>query len=155
MIILDDDLWFYCCQVKMIVYEVLRLYPPTSIVHRSIFGDTTLGDMVLPAFIQITIPITLMNHDPDICGEDVKQFKPERFAKDIFNSEMQYIFLAFAGGPWKCIGQIMAMVTDQFVIATLLQNFSLELSPSYLHAPRHSFPLIPQHGMKIVLRKRV
>ena len=139
----------------MIVYEVLRLYPPTSMVHRSISKDTKLGDMVLPGWVQITIPITLMNHDPDIWGEDVKQFKPERFAEGVFNSKMQSIFLAFAGGPRKCIGQSMAMVTDKFVIATILQRYILELSPSYLHAPKHSFLLIPQHGMKLAVRKRV
>ncbi|XP_017218245.1 cytochrome P450 72A15 [Daucus carota subsp. sativus] len=141
--------------VTMIVYEVLRLYPPTGVIHRSISKDTKLGDMVIPGWVQLTIPITLINHDPDIWGEDVKQFKPERFAEGVFNSKMQSIFLAFAGGPRKCIGQSMAMVTAKFVIATILQRYRLELSPSYLHAPKHSFLLIPQHGMKLVVSKRV
>ncbi|KAL8116408.1 hypothetical protein AgCh_022778 [Apium graveolens] len=141
--------------VTMIMYEALRLYPPTGMVHRSINRDTKLGDMVLPAWIQLTIPITLMNHDPDMWGEDVKQFKPERFDEGVFNSKMQSMFLAFSGGPRKCTGQSMAMVTNRFIIATLLQHFSLELSPSYLHAPRHSFFLVPQHGMKLTLRKLV
>lgn len=139
--------------VTMIAYEALRLYPPTGIFHRSISRDTKLGDMVLPAWMQITIPITLMNHDPDIWGEDAKQFKPERFAEGVLNSKIQSIFLAFSGGPRKCIGQSMAIVAEKLVISTLLQSFSLELSPSYLHAPRHSFFLVPQHGMKLVLRK--
>lgn len=137
----------------MIVYETLRLYPPTSLIHRSISRDTKLGDMVLPAWIQITIPIALMNHDPDIWGEDVNQFKPERFAQGISNSKMRSIFFTFAQGPRKCIGQSMAMVTHKSVIATLLQSFSLELSSSYVHAPKHSFSLIPQHGVPLVLRK--
>lgn len=134
----------------------MRLYPPTSMIHRAISKDTKLGDMILPAWIQMTIPITLMNHDPDIWGEDVKQFKPERFAEGVFNSKMQSVFLAFSGGPRKCnIGQSMAMVTDKIVIATLLQRFSFELSPSYLHAPKHAFLLVPQHGMKLVLRQPI
>nr|XP_017226149.1 PREDICTED: 11-oxo-beta-amyrin 30-oxidase-like [Daucus carota subsp. sativus] len=141
--------------ITMILYEVMRLYPPTSMIHRAISKDTKLGDMVLPAWIQLTIPITLLNHDPDIWGEDVKQFKPERFAEGVFNSKMQSVYFAFAGGPRKCIGQSMAMVTDKFVIATLLQRFSFELSPSYVHAPKHAFLLMPQHGMKLLLRKLI
>ncbi|KAL8110255.1 cytochrome P450 72A15-like isoform X1 [Apium graveolens] len=141
--------------ITMIMYEALRLYPPTGVIHRSTSRDTKLGDMVLPAWIQITIPITLMNHDPDIWGEDVNQFKPERFDEGVFNSEMKSVFFPFSGGPRKCIGKSMAMVTNKFVIATFLQHFILELSPSYLHAPRHSFFLVPQHGMKLVLRKLV
>ncbi|KAL8156862.1 cytochrome P450 72A397-like [Apium graveolens] len=141
--------------VTMILYEVMRLYPPTSMIHRAISKDTKLGDMVLPAWVQMTIPITLMNHDPDIWGEDVKQFKPERFGEGVFNSKMQAVFMAFAGGPRKCIGQSLAMVLDTFVIATLLQRFSFEVSPSYLHAPKHAFLLTPQFGMKLVLRKLV
>lgn len=135
----------------MIMYEALRLYPPTGIFHRAISKDTKLGDMVLPAWIQVTIPITLMHHDPDIWGEDATQFKPERFAEGVFNSKMQ--LLTFTGGPRKCTGQSMAMVTHKIVTATLLQGFSFELSASYLHAPKHSFLLTPQHGMKLVLRK--
>ncbi|KAK1352110.1 Cytochrome P450, family 72, subfamily C, polypeptide 1 [Heracleum sosnowskyi] len=139
--------------VTMIIYEVLRLYPPTGMFHRAISKDTKLGDMVLPAWIQVTIPITLMHHDPDIWGEDATQFNPERFAEGVFNSKMQ--LLTFTAGPRKCTGQSMAMVTHKSVIAALLQRFSFELSPSYIHAPKHSFLLTPQHGMKLVVRKIV
>ncbi|WOH06833.1 hypothetical protein DCAR_0626262 [Daucus carota subsp. sativus] len=141
--------------VTMILYEVMRLYPPTSMIHRAISKDTKLGDMVLPAWIQLSIPITLMNHDPDIWGEDVNEFKPERFEEGVFNSKMQSIFFAFASGPRKCVGQGMAMVIDKFVIATLLQRFSFEISSSYVHAPKHAFLLVPQHGMKLVVRKLI
>ncbi|KAK1385820.1 Cytochrome [Heracleum sosnowskyi] len=106
--------------VTMIMYEALRLYPPTGLVHRSISRDTKLGDMVLPAWIQVTIPITLMNHDPDIWGEDVKQFKPERFKEGISNSKMQSIFFAFSGGPRKSIGQSMAMHGMKLVLRKLV-----------------------------------
>ncbi|XP_063935032.1 cytochrome P450 72A397 [Daucus carota subsp. sativus] len=141
--------------VTMILYEVMRLYPPTSMIHRAISKDTKLGDMILPAWVQMTIPITLMNHDPDIWGEDVHEFKPERFEEGVFNSKMQSVYFAFASGPRKCIGQSMAMVTDKFVVATLLQRFSFEISPSYEHAPKHAFLLVPQHGMKLVVRKLI
>ncbi|XP_017232739.1 cytochrome P450 716A67 [Daucus carota subsp. sativus] len=141
--------------VTMIIYETLRFYPPNGVIHRSISKDTKLGDMVLPAWIQVTIPIALMNHDPDIWGEDVNEFKPERFAQGIFNSKMQSIFLAFFSGPRRCTGQTMGTVLITFVVATLLQGFSLELAPSYSHAPRYSFFLVPEHGLQLVLRQHI
>ncbi|XP_074325939.1 cytochrome P450 72A397-like [Apium graveolens] len=140
--------------VTMIMYEALRLYPPTVIFHRSISKDTKLGDMVLPAWIQISIPLILMHHDPDIWGEDATQFNPERFAEGgSFNSRMQ--LLTFTWGPKKCTGESMAVVIHKTLIATLLQGFSFQLSPSYLHAPKHVFLLAPEHGMKLLVRKFV
>lgn len=143
-------------QVTMILQEVLRLYPPTSMALRAVSKKTKLGNWVIPAWVQITIPIILHQQDPAIWGEDATQFKPERFAEGVSNatkSKISSAFMPFSGGARICIGHNFAMVEAKIAIAIILQSFSFDLSPSYVHAPELFFLLRPQYGAKLILHK--
>ncbi|KAJ1437555.1 Cytochrome P450 [Sesbania bispinosa] len=69
--------------MTMVLYEVLRLYPPTVYFTRAVQKDLKLGNLSLPAGIQVSIPILLIHHDRDIWGDDAMEFKPERFSEGI------------------------------------------------------------------------
>ncbi|KEH38474.1 cytochrome P450 family 72 protein [Medicago truncatula] len=109
--------------VTMILYEVLRLYPPEIALTRSDHKDMTLGNLTLPAGVQVFLSIILVHHDIELWGEDAKVFNPERFSE------------------------------AKMAIAMILQRFSFELSPSYAHAPATVITLQPQYGAHIILRK--
>ncbi|KAF9602207.1 hypothetical protein IFM89_025676, partial [Coptis chinensis] len=70
-------------QVTMILYEVLRLYPPLVQQIRYTCKTTKLGDITLPAGVQLILPILLIHHDREFWGDDAEDFRPERFSEGI------------------------------------------------------------------------
>ncbi|XP_071729203.1 cytochrome P450 CYP72A219-like [Rutidosis leptorrhynchoides] len=140
--------------VSMISSEVLRLYPPVIQLGRTVHTETKLGDLTLPAGTLLQINVFHMHHDREIWGDNVKEFKPERFSDGVANvTGGQACYLPFSTGPRVCIGQNFAMLQTKMTIAMILQRFVFELSPSYSHAPHLVLTLQPQLGAYLNLRK--
>lgn len=131
----------------MILYEVLRLYPPVPVLERTTFKPIQIGSLVIPSGAVLVLPTVLIHRDPSNWGNDAGEFNPMRFSQGVSKAlKDQYAFFPFGGGPRVCIGQNFAMLEAKMALSVILQRFSFELSASYAHAPTTRFTLQPQHG---------
>ncbi|XP_010666257.1 cytochrome P450 CYP72A616 isoform X2 [Beta vulgaris subsp. vulgaris] len=138
--------------VNMILLEVLRLYPPVIAQYQHTYKDTKVGEIIIPAGVDVTLPTLLIHHDPEVWGDNVDEFNPERFSEGASKaSKDQLAFFPFGFGPRTCVGQNFALIEAKVALSTILQNFSFQLSPSYSHAPHTVMMLQPQHGAHIIL----
>ncbi|PIA46496.1 hypothetical protein AQUCO_01500205v1 [Aquilegia coerulea] len=128
--------------VTMVLYEVLRLYPPVVEIYRHTYKATKVSNISLPPGVDLTLPILLIHHDQELWGNDAEDFKPERFAEGVLNASKNNR-LAFFPFGWEA----------KIALATILQHFSFELSPFYTHAPYTVITLQPQHGAQIILHQ--
>lgn len=151
----DFDGLIHLKVVPMILYEVLRLYPPVPVMLRTVHKETQLGNLLLPAGVELLLPTVLVQQDQQLWGEDAKEFNPQRFSEGISKATKgQVSFFPFGSGPRTCIGQNFGLIEVKLAMSLLLQSFTFGLSPSYTHAPVTLITTRPQHGIHIILHKR-
>jgi cytochrome P450 len=61
------------------------------------------------------------------------QFDPDRFLPERSEGRPRFAYLPFGGGPRQCIGNLLAMMEMQIVLAVVLPRFGARLVPG--HAP--------------------
>ncbi|KAH6837684.1 hypothetical protein C2S53_018947 [Perilla frutescens var. hirtella] len=141
--------------MNMIIEESLRLYPPVPVIKRKVEKQVKLGNLILPPETLLYISPLALHHDPNIWGDDVHLFKPERFAEGIVKATNNnpVAFLPFGFGPRTCLGLNFAIVEAKIALSMILQRYRLILSPTYIHSPVQLFMIRPQHGVQVILQK--
>ncbi|XP_030466719.2 cytochrome P450 714A1-like [Syzygium oleosum] len=140
--------------LTMVIHETLRLYCPGIILVKETMTDIKLGEINVPKGVILWTSIPALHRDPENWGPDANEFKPERFKNGVSEAcKHPQAYVPFGYGSRLCLGQTFAMMEMKIVLALVLSRFSFALSPEYRHSPVFRMVLVPEHGMRLVVRK--
>jgi cytochrome P450 len=95
----------------------------------------------------------VLHHHPAF-WEHPERFDPERFMPERAAGRPRFAYFPFGGGPRRCMGQSLAMLEMQVILAMLVQAYELRLVPGHPVVPDARITLRPRHGILVTLRQR-
>ena len=113
---------------RMVIEEVMRLYPPAWTASRTAIEDDVIDGYPVPAGTNVMVSPYVIHRNPRY-WPDPERFDPSRFEPAQQKLRPKFAYIPFAGGPRNCIGANFAMMELQIVVTMMLQAFELELAP--------------------------
>lgn len=109
--------------LRMILQELLRVYPNAWIVPRQTVADTEIGGVPIKAGSQVLVS-PYATHRLEEFWPRPDEFDPERWADESTEQRRhRYAFIPFGAGPHVCLGQHLFYVEASLVIANLLSRY--------------------------------
>jgi cytochrome P450 len=134
---------------RMVIDEVLRLYPPTWLTARTPLEEDDIRGHRLPVG-SIVLLSPFVTHRHPAFWDEPHWFDPERFTPGRCEGRPRFAYFPFGGGPRSCIGAWLASTTIQLVTAMVAQELTLLLVPGYRVASQPGLTLRP--GPRLVMR---
>lgn len=108
---------------ELVIKESMRLLPPVPFIGRTSSADIHLPKGTLPKGATIVLNIMHLHRNPEIWGENVLDFEPDRFLPENAAKRPPFSYIPFSGGPRNCIGMKYAMVSAKITLAHLLRRY--------------------------------
>ncbi|KAH8201123.1 hypothetical protein TruAng_004673 [Truncatella angustata] len=138
--------------LNQFVKEVLRVYPPASIIYRQANEGIIIDGVEVPkdTCFEVVAAVTSMN--PYIWGENAEMFDPSRWDCLTEVQASPYAFAAFSNGPRICIGRQFALYEIKTILVEIIRSFEVldDMEPFTIENP--GLTLRP-HGMKVRFRR--
>ena len=116
--------------LKRCIDEAMRLHSTSALglprIVTSADGVCFQGQHC-PMGTVLSVPSYTLHHDVDIWGEDVEVFDPDRWLPERLTQRQRMAFNPFSHGPRACVGQNVAMMELQLIVATLFRRYDLVL----------------------------
>ncbi|MDJ0595537.1 MAG: cytochrome P450 [Pleurocapsa sp. MO_226.B13] len=113
---------------KMVIKEVLRLYPGAWVFSRNSLADDEIGGYHIPANSMILLS-PYLTHRLSSYWDNPEGFDPERFQSQKASDRSSRAYFPFGSGSRQCIGEALAMTEMQLVVAMISQRYRLNLVP--------------------------
>ncbi|KAH0287137.1 cytochrome p450 benzoate 4-monooxygenase [Aureobasidium namibiae CBS 147.97] len=121
--------------LKRCIHEGMRLHSTSALrlprIVTSAEGVCFEGHH-FPMGTVLSVPSFTLHHDLDIWGDDVEVFNPDRWLPERLTQRQKMAFITFSHGPRACVGQNVAMMELQLIVATLFRRYDLELQQEEL-----------------------
>jgi cytochrome P450 len=138
-------------ETRAVIDEAARLYPPIAAISRmAIDADELAGEKISRGTMVVISPYVLHRHrllwpNPDL-------FDPTRFLGENRSLIDRYSYLPFGSGPRTCVGSAFALQEATIVLATIIRNFSLQLTRGHKVWPLLRVTLRPAGGLPMIIR---
>lgn len=135
---------------KMVLDELLRLYPVAWLVPRTAVADDVIGGVRIPAGADLLISPYVTQRMTRF-WERPEVFDPERFTPERDRQQHRYAHFPFGGGPHLCLGQHLFYLEAQLIVATILSRFRFKLRRRVIPAPQVAASLRPGERVELTL----
>jgi cytochrome P450 len=133
---------------KMVLEEVLRLYPPAWAFERQSTTTDKLGAFDIAEGSIVGVSPYVLHRHPKFWDKP-EEFDPLRFLPEKAATRSRYSYLPFGGGPRMCIGNAFAMMEAQIILAMIARDYSLTVDPHHPVELEPRITLRPRHGIKV------
>jgi cytochrome P450 len=137
---------------RMIIDEVLRLYPASWLTSRQARVAGVLGGYAIPVRSIVFISSYVTHRHPAF-WEQPDVFDPERFRPEPAAKRPRFAYFPFGGGPRLCIGNQFALMEAQIALAMIAQRYMLRLAPNQVVKPHPGLTLRPK-GLMMTAQPR-
>ncbi|GLI81120.1 hypothetical protein PoHVEF18_009491 [Penicillium ochrochloron] len=123
-----------------VILELLRLYPPVSqLINRVTTSQSVLGgEITIPNHTWVGWNAFGVHTDPNIWGNDCREFIPERWGSDVKSIQSavrsktaQCHFIAFNAHSRKCLGQGFAVLQMKILLFEMVRRIEWVVDPGY------------------------
>jgi cytochrome P450 len=138
-----------------VLREAMRLYPPVWIIGRRALAPFRLGEYELPAETNVLMSQLILHRDARYFP-DPGRFDPDRWRPDDprCSALPRFAYFPFGGGPRVCIGAGFAMMEAVLLLATIAQEFQVDLIAGQSIEMLPSVTLRPKGGIRVKVRRR-
>lgn len=126
-----------------VVFEALRLLPPTPIIGMWVMDDITVAGTYIRKGSSLLLSPYLTQRDPAIYPAP-DRFRPDRWLK---RRPTAYEFIVFSGGVRRCSGYHYAVLLLKVAIATIVRRYRIALDPTANYGFIAKPTLRPNPGM--------
>ncbi|RZC70586.1 hypothetical protein C5167_033835 [Papaver somniferum] len=143
--------------VTRCINESLRLYPhPPVLLRRALVPDVLPGNYKVNAGQDVMISVYNVRRSPQV-WDNAEEFMPERFdlGGPVPNeTNTDFRFIPFSGGPRKCLGDQFAMMEAIVALAIFLQRMNFELVPDQNISMTTGATIHTTNGLYMTLSQR-
>ncbi|ORY80872.1 cytochrome P450 [Protomyces lactucae-debilis] len=134
--------------------EALRMQPTAPMIGVCCKEDVELPEgYMLPAGDTMMIDLHGVHNDPAVY-DNPSEFRPERMLNGGFEALPPNSWKPFGHGMRACIGRAFALQEAMLAVATIVQNFDLELAdPNYKFRVKFTLTIKPDE-LKVKLKRR-
>ncbi|KIJ48126.1 hypothetical protein M422DRAFT_248306 [Sphaerobolus stellatus SS14] len=128
--------------LQLVIKETLRFNGPGFGTFRYTPKDVEIYGTTLPANTTLALRNPQVHRDPQLWGEDVDEYKPERWeTSDKEKRAIPGSYFPFSYGSRKCMGEGLAILEMSLTLATLFKRYELTLEPGFEMIFQPSFTL--------------